>query len=59
MSGEGGLQEYLLTDPDTRPVEAFRRNPEGQWVLNDMSDGDKLHVPRDPRAWLWDVQQAA
>jgi Uma2 family endonuclease len=38
------LQEYLLVDPDTRRVEAFRRNAEDQWVLNDMSDGDTLHA---------------
>jgi Uma2 family endonuclease len=38
------LQEYLLVDPDTRRVEAFCRNPEGQWVLNDMSDSDTLHA---------------
>lgn len=38
------LQEYLLVDPDTRRVEAFRRSPDGTWVLNDMSDGDTLHA---------------
>ena len=38
------LQEYVLVDPDTRRVEAFRRSTEGTWVLQDMSDGDKLHV---------------
>jgi Uma2 family endonuclease len=38
------LQEYVLVDPDTRRVEAFRRNAQGEWVLHDMSDGDTLHV---------------
>ena len=33
------LQEYVLVDPDTRRVEAFRRNPQDQWVLHDMSEG--------------------
>ena len=32
------LREYLLVDPDTRRVEAFRRTAEGQWVLHDMSE---------------------
>lgn len=38
------LQEYLLVDPDTRRVEAFRRNAEDQWVLNDMSEADTLQT---------------
>jgi Uma2 family endonuclease len=38
------LQEYLLVDPDTRRVEAFRRNAEDQWVLDDMSEADTLHA---------------
>jgi len=38
------LQEYVLVDPDTRRVEAFRRNAQGAWVLHDMSDGDTLHA---------------
>lgn len=33
------LQEFVLVDPDTRRVEAFRRNAQDQWVLHDMSDG--------------------
>ncbi len=33
------LLEFVLIDPDTRRVEAFRRNAQGQWVLFDMSDG--------------------
>ena len=38
------LKEYLLVDPDSRRVEAFRRNEQDQWVLHDMSDGDTLEV---------------
>ncbi|MDZ7592889.1 MAG: Uma2 family endonuclease [Rubrivivax sp.] len=38
------LKEYILVDPDTRRVEAFRRNAEDQWVLHDMSDGDALEA---------------
>jgi Uma2 family endonuclease len=38
------LKEYLLVDPDTRRVEAFRRNPDGDWVLHDMSESDTLHA---------------
>ena len=38
------LDEYVLVDPDTRRVEAFRRSTEGTWVLQDMSEGDTLHV---------------
>lgn len=36
------LQEYILIDPDTRRVEAFRRGADGLWVLHDMSDGPLL-----------------
>lgn len=38
------LKEYLLVDPETRRVEAFRRNDQNQWVLHDMTDGETLHV---------------
>lgn len=38
------LREYLLVDPDTRRVEAFRRSADDQWVLHDMSDADTLEV---------------
>jgi Uma2 family endonuclease len=38
------LKEYLLVDPDTRRVEAFRRTPENQWVLYDMSEDSTLQV---------------
>jgi Uma2 family endonuclease len=52
------LKEYLLVDPDTRRVEAFRRNDQDQWVLHDMTDGDTLHVAcveaRIPLAQLFD-----
>lgn len=39
------LREYVLVDPETRRVEAFRKDAEGQWVLADMSDADTLHLP--------------
>ena len=38
------LQEYILVDPDTRRVEGFRRNEMGQWILHDMSDGDRFEA---------------
>lgn len=38
------LQEYVLVDPYTRRVEAFRRTAAGEWMLHDMSDGDTLHA---------------
>jgi Uma2 family endonuclease len=38
------LKEYLLVDPESRRVEAFRRNEQNQWVLHDMTDSDTLHV---------------
>lgn len=31
------LQEYVLVDPATRRVEAFRRTPDNQWLFVDMS----------------------
>jgi Uma2 family endonuclease len=39
------LLEYVLVDPDTRRIEAFRRNAAGEWVLHDMSDGSALVLP--------------
>ena len=39
------LLEYVLVDPDTRRVEAFRRNAAAEWVLHDMSDGPALVLP--------------
>ena len=38
------LQEYILVDPDTRRVEAFRRGADGLWDLHDLSDGDRLEA---------------
>lgn len=38
------LREYILVDPDTRRVDGFRRDEQGQWVLHDMSDGDALEA---------------
>ena len=38
------LQEYILVDPETRRVEAFRRGADGLWVLHDMSDGGALNL---------------
>jgi Uma2 family endonuclease len=35
------LKEYLLVDPDSRRVEAFRPGPDG-WVLHDMSGATTL-----------------
>ncbi|WP_157263593.1 Uma2 family endonuclease [Azohydromonas aeria] len=39
------LCEYVLVDPDTRRVEAFRRMDDGGWTFHDMSDGDALALP--------------
>jgi Uma2 family endonuclease len=39
------LKEYILVDPDTRRVEAFRRNAEDQWVFHDMSEDEAMAVP--------------
>jgi Uma2 family endonuclease len=38
------LQEYILVDPDTRRVEAFRRGTDGLWDLHDMSESDTLEA---------------
>jgi Uma2 family endonuclease len=38
------LKEFILVDPETRRVEAFRRTAENQWVLHDMSETDTLHA---------------
>ena len=52
------LREYLLVDPETRRVEAFRRNSQDEWVLADMSDDDALALPcldvRIPMAQVFD-----
>jgi Uma2 family endonuclease len=39
------LREYVLVDPETRRVEAFRRTEQGQWVLDDMSEAAELVLP--------------
>jgi Uma2 family endonuclease len=39
------LQEYVLIDPETKRIEAFRRGPDGLWVFHDMSDGDNFDAP--------------
>ncbi|NRF66788.1 Uma2 family endonuclease [Aquincola sp. S2] len=37
------LQEYVLVDPETRRIEAFRRTADNQWLFVDMS-GDEAMV---------------
>ncbi len=39
------LQEYVLIDPDSKRVEAFRRGADNLWVLHDMTDGAELLLP--------------
>lgn len=39
------LREYVLVDPETRRIEAFRRHAEGFWVLHDMSQDEVLAMP--------------
>jgi Uma2 family endonuclease len=39
------LQAYVLIDPETRRVEAFRKGADGLWDLHDMSDGAVLEAP--------------
>ena len=39
------LKEYILVDPDTRRIEAFRRNADDQWVFHDMSQDEAMAVP--------------
>ena len=38
------LQDYILVDPDTRRVEAFRRGADNRWVLDDMSDATTVQA---------------
>jgi Uma2 family endonuclease len=38
------LKEYLLIDPEARRAEAFIRQGDDTWVLNDMSEGETLHA---------------
>ena len=52
------LREYVLIDPDTRRIEAFRRGGDGQWTLCDMSeDADLELVSVDARITLANVFQ--
>ena len=39
------LREYVLIDPDSRQVEAFRVGADGLWVLHDMSEQAMLTLP--------------
>jgi Uma2 family endonuclease len=39
------LQEYLLVDPDTRRVEALRREPPDRWLFIDMSQDEVVAIP--------------
>ena len=39
------LQEYILVDPESRRVEAFRRTADGSWVFHDMSQDQEMAVP--------------
>jgi Uma2 family endonuclease len=38
------LHEYILVDPETRRVESFTRNAQGEWVLHDMSDSVAMAI---------------
>ncbi len=57
------LREYILVDPDTRRVEGFRWDEQGQWVFHDMSDGDALEAAsvgaKVPLAEVFDGVDAA
>lgn len=39
------LREYILIDPETRRVEAFRVGPDGLWSLFDMSEEAVFSIP--------------
>jgi Uma2 family endonuclease len=39
------LREYVLIDPDTKRVEAFRRGADDLWVLHDMSEAASMQLP--------------
>jgi Uma2 family endonuclease len=43
--GLASLREFVLVDPESRRVEAFRVGADGLWVLHDMSDDVALAVP--------------
>ena len=36
------LKEYILVDPDTRRVEAFRREADDRWLFHDMSQDEAM-----------------
>ncbi|WP_284615626.1 Uma2 family endonuclease [Aquabacterium humicola] len=38
------LQEYVLVDPETRRVEAFRRTADNQWLFVDMSGDEAMRA---------------
>jgi Uma2 family endonuclease len=38
------LKEYILVDPETLRIEAFRRGADNLWVLHDMSDSDAMEA---------------
>lgn len=38
------LKEYILVDPDSRRVEAFRRGADDRWSLYDMSDDEAMEA---------------
>jgi Uma2 family endonuclease len=38
------LQEYILVDPESKRVEAFRRDGDGRWYLHDQSEGGLLEA---------------
>ncbi|MGC4078251.1 MAG: Uma2 family endonuclease [Rubrivivax sp.] len=52
------LREYVVVDPDSRRVEAFRRDAAGQWFIHDMSESDTLEIAcldgRIPMSELFD-----
>jgi Uma2 family endonuclease len=39
------LQEYILIDPESKRIEAFRRGTDNLWVLHDMTDSAELLLP--------------
>jgi Uma2 family endonuclease len=39
------LKEYLVIDPESKRVEAFRRGSDNLWVLHDMTDSAELLLP--------------
>jgi Uma2 family endonuclease len=50
------LREYILIDPETRRIEAFRRDDQCRWVLADMSDDEEMVATSvDCRVPLTDV----